>query len=214
MRKNYIAIFFICFYTLLLSGQDTISIKPGRNIEWFGFKVCSNKRQPILCKEINYYNSSNKVIVSALNFYEARGQYKRLEDSIKTVSVLADPYFPRILTINYDVTRKIDTLYLERIANDSLYLTEGIFYNNDQSINNSLSFVALKTYGKFLKSQKHFSFTLLIQQGDIETETRAGNLYNKLLEEVPAIKGKITLEKMSNPEIGAGIYMKAKFIRR
>lgn len=174
----------------------------------YKFQVRSISREE-LPLNVFYYTSSNKEIryTSGFSYVSAYVGWK--EDTIKTVAVWATGYFLRIMKINFNLKKARDTLFLDRLMNDSVYKLEGLIADTKNILDVYKSTVALKNYSKFMTKELKYKFVLLAHQNNLLAIKEAEFFFKELLKINPALKIKLTIEQTANPRLKNGVYIKA-----
>ena len=172
------------------------------------FGICSPKNQS-LNSTVGYYNRNNIEITTMLGLDFAMSPYIKNNDSIKTITISSPDYFLKVIKVEYEITRQIDNVYLQKLANDSVSKITCVYLDSLNKIDLNKSNVAIKSYANFINNQKGFKFNLLVNKNN-PISLNLANIFFKELQKInPSINTKLIIEQTTNSKFIEGIYLKA-----
>lgn len=207
MIKYKLIIFTIFFSSQILVCQDN-----SQNC-CYKYHICS-KNKHNLTSEITCYNTHKKWFSSSIGYQEVSGHYKIKDDSVKTAAVISTGYYPMVIDVGPRNKYPGDTLFLNRISKDSVYIINAFAYNENKHIDLSSSKILIDTYCTFLKRHITFSFKLLCFKDDKTSVENLTIFYNEIKRRFPQFVKQVTVEYSENRKYSNGIYITGKKLKK
>ena len=199
----FITILIFCSVPVSAQNINSYSRK-----KMFKFGICSPKNQS-LNSTVGYYNRNNIEITTTLGLDFVMSPYSKENDSIKTITISSPDYFLKVIKVEYEITRQIDNVYLQKLVNDSVSEITCVYLDSLNNIDLNKSNVALKSYARFISNQKGFKFNLLVNKNNPLTLNLVNIFFRELQKINPSINTKLIIEQTINSKFIEGIYLKA-----
>lgn len=207
MKTFNLVILVIWFSSQILVCQDN-----AQNC-CYKYPICS-KNKHNLTSEITRYNANNKWLVSSIGFQEVEGHYKLKDDSVKLATVISTGYYPMVIDIDPINKYPGDTVFLNRISKDSIYIINGFTYDTTKHIDLNSSKIVIDIYCTFLKRHTTFSFKLLCFKDDKTSVENITIFYNEIKKRFPQFARQVTLEYSENRKYSNGIFITGRKIKK
>lgn len=197
--------FILIFCSVSFSAQNINSYSRKK---MFKFGICSPKNQS-LNSIVGYYNRNNIEITTTLGLDFVMSPYSKENDSIKTITISSPDYFLKVIKVEYEITRQIDNVYLQKLANDSVSKITCVYLDSLNTFDLKKSNVATKSYANFINNQKGFKFNLLVNKNNPISLNLATVFFKELQKINPSINTKLIIEQTTDSKFIEGIYLKA-----